>query len=214
MLKEACVTVLHVSSLVCFLPSYLPDYPMLVCLALFSGVVNLILPFCILLYSPSFVVSFFMLACIFLCVFGAFLFELPFPSLSHIFFSLFFLGGEGDVLFLHTSLFPPLHLSPSYLLPLALLLFLPYECHFSPFLPLLFTHTHTSGRDMAWVHQGRMELVPNWQGTACFMCYCKCKRTRTGALTVLPVLLLKDIYEEHQTPLWSFRSRPFSAAIT
>lgn len=32
------------------------------------------------------------------------------------------------------------------------------------------SHTHTSGRDMAWVHQGRMELVPNWQGTACFMC--------------------------------------------
>lgn len=46
------------------------------------------------------------------------------------------------------------------------------------------------------------------------VCYCKCKGTRTRALTVLPVLLLKDIYEEHQTPLWSFRSRPFSAAIT
>lgn len=98
-----------------------------------------------------------------LCLLSFFLFELPFPSLSLFFFFLWDFS-----LFLSTSLSPPLHLSSSYLLPPSPSP--PYECHFSPFLPLLFTHTHASGRGMVQVHEGRIELVPSRQGTACFMC--------------------------------------------
>lgn len=104
--------------------------------------INLILPFCILHYSPSFVVSFFMLACVFICVFGAFLFELPFPSLSHIFFSLFFLGGGGGCListhqFISSSPFISLLSSPPSPAPISSL--------WMPFLPLPAppVHTHT-----------------------------------------------------------------------
>lgn len=136
---------------------------MLLWLALFSGMVNLILSFCILHYFPSLVVSFFMLAYFFICIFWAFLFELPFPSLSHFF--LFFS-------YLRLSYFyPPISSSPFIFLS-----FLPSPSPISsmrmPFLPLPSPplHTHTSVRDMVWVHQGRIELVPSRQGTACFMC--------------------------------------------
>lgn len=145
---------------------------------------------------------------IFTSVFWAVLSPLPFPSLSHNFFLLFF--GLGGVLFSPTSSFPPLHWSSSYLLPLSPVLFLPYECHFTPFLPILFTHT--SKRDTAWVHQGRTELVPNWQGTACFMCVIENANAQEQWL--FSQFFCWRIYEEHQTPLWSFRSRPFSTAIT
>lgn len=148
-----------------FVSSHLNNliYPMVLWLALFSGMVDLILSFCILHYFPPSVVSFFMIGCFFICVFWAFFcLNCLFPP--YLFF--FFLWDFS--LFLSTSLSPPLHLSSSYLLPPSPSP--PYECHFSPFLPLLFTHTHASGRGMVQVHEGRIELVPSRQGTACFMC--------------------------------------------
>lgn len=78
------------------------------------------------------------------------------------------------------------------------------------------THTHTEQWKRHSMGTTRQDRACSKQaGHSLFhVCYWKCKRTHTRALTVLPVLLLKDIYEEHQTPLWSFRSRPFSTAIT
>lgn len=168
---------------------------MLLWLALFSGMVNLILSFCILHYFPSFVVSFFMLACFFICVFWAFFFVWIAFSLP-IYFFFFFLEA---VLFLPTSLSPPLYLYlSSYLFPLAPLPSLQYECHFSPLLPLLFTHTHThtltSGRDMVWVHQGRTELVPTRQGTVCFMCVIENANAHTQEHWLFPQFFCWGIY--------------------
>lgn len=87
-----------------------------------------------------------------------------------------------------------------------------------PFLPFPAPPLHTHTRQ--WKRHGtgtwRQDRACSKQaGHSLFhVCYWKCKRTCTRALTVLPVLLLKDMYGEHQKPLWSFRSRPFSTAIT
>lgn len=78
------------------------------------------------------------------------------------------------------------------------------------------THTHTHQWKRHGMGTSRQDRAcSNQAGHSLFhVCYWKCKRTHTGSLTVLPVLLLRDIYEEHQTALWSLRSRPFSTAIT
>lgn len=146
-----------------------------------------------------------------MCLLSFFSCALPFPSLSDNFFLLFF-----SFFFLEdVSYFcPPIHfllcLYSSYVLPLAPVLFLTCECYFSRSLPILFTHT--GRRDTAWVQQGRTELVPNWQGIAYFMCVIENANAQEQWL--LSQFFCWRIYEEHQTPLWSFRSRPFSTAIT
>lgn len=185
---------------------------------LFGGRVNLIFSWFSLHFTLFFFLCYLSLhAClfdfcdhsfIFTCVFWAFFcLHCLFPPYLIIFFSFF--GGCVCLIFAHQliSSYPFIFLLPS---PLAPVLFLAYKCHFSAFLPILFTHT--SKRDTAWVHQGRTELVPNWQGIACFMCVIENANAQEQWL--FSQFFCWRIYEEHQTPLWSFRSRPFSTAIT
>lgn len=139
----------------------------------------------------------------FTCILSAFFpLHCLFP-LCLIFFSSFF------ILFVLSRSYTTLHFFSAYLI-------LQPQSHFSPVSFSLFPTyplpTHTSERDTAWVHQGRTELVPNWQGIACFMCVIENAKAQEQWL--FSQFFCWRLYEEHQTPLWSFRSRPFSTEIT
>lgn len=136
--------------------------------------------------------------------FQIFFSPLPFPSLSHPFPLYLCLISVQQFIWCSPFLFClRSSLNPSPITP-------PWVS-FS-LLPAHPLPTHTSERDTAWVHQGRTELVPNWQGIACFMYVIENANAQEQWL--FSRFFCWRIYEEHQTPLWSFRSRPFSTGIT
>lgn len=209
-LKAAFAILFLVSSFVCILPSYQSHLSCVFSFQLlFGGSIILSVAWFFLHTALFFFLSYpFMLACL-ISEFAV--------SLSPVSFQLFFLSAAFS---LSVSSFPlpsssyfcstdHLRLSISYHLPTAPVPFLPVSFSLLPTHPL---PTHTSERDTAWVHQGRTELVPNWQGIGCFMCVIGNANAQEQWL--FSQFSCGRLYEEHQTPLWSFRSRPFWTEIT